>query len=94
MTLVLADGDLCDRLVILDIKLKRIRDPLKLKSVHKEHTLLANIFHNSISSSQDLLTQLALLQRVNEQLWEIEDELRAREKAQGMLLLRSFCVHA
>lgn len=83
-----ADGDLCDRLTILEIKLCRINDTSKLKAVRKEHELLANLFHNSFVVSHALLTQLSLLQAVNEQLWEIEDELRAHERIKGVCFMR------
>lgn len=41
---------------------------------------MANLFYNSFVVEDALLAQLALLQAVNEQLWDIEDELRAHER--------------
>jgi hypothetical protein len=73
-------GEFLDKMVILEIKSERIKDPQKLKSIHKELDILRAAWKNSPFSQNDLTKELAQLKQVNETLWEIEDEIRDKER--------------
>ena len=72
-------GELLDKLTILRIKSERITDPDKLGNVQRELEALEATWTASPFSEHDLGTELEQLQRVNETLWEIEDQIRLKE---------------
>jgi hypothetical protein len=75
-------GELLDKMSILQIKLERIDDPAKRANVNRELQALRVTWEHAPESKQDLAETLAALKRVNEQLWEIEDEIRDHEREQ------------
>ena len=74
-------GEIFDKITILEIKEKKIKDPEKLLNVQKELSLLQDLVSN-IESHNEILDVLNDLRLVNEQLWVIEDDLRELEKSQ------------
>ena len=72
-------GELLDKLTILRIKAARISDPDKLANVRRELDALEATWAESPFSEHDLTAELEQLQRVNETLWEIEDQIRLKE---------------
>jgi hypothetical protein len=71
-------GELYDKITILEIKQKEIKDENKLVFINKELELL-----NDIASEYPIESDLYLrLKRVNLHLWKIEDDIRMREKEQ------------
>ena len=76
-------GELIDKLTILEIKAERMRDPAKLANVRDELELLTATWANAPASGTDIAIERAELKRINESLWEIEDEIRLKEKAQA-----------
>jgi hypothetical protein len=76
-------GELLDKLAILEIKAARIRDPRKLANVHRELEALRAAWQAAPARDADLGDLLAELRAVNEALWDIEDAIRARERAQA-----------
>jgi hypothetical protein len=78
----IAAGELIDKITILQIKAERITDADKLRNVRNELTALTAARDRAISDTQEL-RQLALqLKRVNDSLWEIEDNIRRCEQRQ------------
>ena len=80
ITVEIAPGELLDKLTILEIKLERIGDAAKLANVRTELATLAAARDRSIRPSTALGELAAELKRVNEALWEIEDEIRVCER--------------
>jgi hypothetical protein len=78
-----APGDLLDKLTILEIKLERITEPEKLRNVQAEHALLAMAASRNIPQTENITSLRAALKSVNEQLWEIEDDIRLCERQQN-----------
>ena len=74
-----APGELIDKITILLIKSERMDDPGKIANVQLELDILQAIHESSISGSPALDDLTAKLKRVNEALWEIEDDIRACE---------------
>jgi len=76
-------GELIDKLTILEIKSERIADPAKVANVRDERDLLNATWNANPASRTDISVERAELKRINEALWEIEDEIRLKEKAQA-----------
>ena len=73
-------GELLDKLTILRIKKDRIHNEEKLKNIINELKQLTRIFDDQVEKSSELDRLIDELRAVNEQLWDIEDEIRACEK--------------
>jgi hypothetical protein len=74
-------GELIDKITILEIKAVRIADPGKLANVRTELDLLAATRDRALSPSAELARLTVDLRRINEALWDIEDEIRGCERA-------------
>jgi hypothetical protein len=77
MTIEVSNGEIIDRLTIIQIKLERIKDEVKLENLRKEFVVLENAA-SSIISRQDPL--YIALYKVNCSLWDIEDHIRDLER--------------
>jgi hypothetical protein len=77
MKIEVSNGEIIDKLTIIQIKLERIKDEVKLVNLRKEYNelLYASV---SIISAKDALYQS--LYAVNCELWEIEDHIRDLER--------------
>jgi hypothetical protein len=76
-------GELIDKITILEIKSRRIGDDAKLANVRNELDLLNATWANSSASQTDITVERARLLAVNELLWDIEDRIRLKERAQA-----------
>ena len=76
----ISPGELLDKITILQIKAERIDDPAKVANVNTELKLLTEVWNQSVETDEviDALTQE--LKRINEALWEIEDDIRDEER--------------
>ncbi len=75
-------GELVDKITILEIKTERITDPKKLKNIHIELASLYETYQQYIDNSTQIQQLRHKLKTVNEILWDIEDDLRAKERNQ------------
>ena len=75
-------GELLDKIAILQIKSERMSDPGKLANVRNELSALENTWMVHPAAGSDIVRLRAELKAVNERLWEIEDDIRLKEKAQ------------
>jgi len=78
----LSVGELLDKITILQIKAERIEDAAKLENVNKELSVLLSLWEASPYSQNDLKAQINELKAINEELWDIEDKIRDKEKQQ------------
>jgi len=76
-------GELIDKITILEIKSRRITDAAKLVNVRNELELLNAIWARDAASQTDINNERARLLAVNEALWDIEDRIRLKERAQA-----------
>lgn len=76
-------GELIDKITILEIKSKQITDAAKLANVRTELDLLNTTWASHPASQTDITAERARLLAVNESLWDIEDRIRLKEKAQA-----------
>jgi hypothetical protein len=72
-------GELLDKITILRIKSERIVDAHKLANVRRELALLEQAWRAARGTDAALAADVAALQRVNGELWEIEDRIREHE---------------
>ncbi len=69
-------GELIDKLTILQIKAERIGDPDKLANVRIALRHLSDTRDQALSRSDELTGLEERLKAFNENLWDIEDEIR------------------
>jgi hypothetical protein len=74
-------GELLDKISILEIKTQRIRDPLKRRLAGEELAQLTEIASAGLANTEQVQSHRAQLRAVNEALWTIEEQIRAKEKA-------------
>lgn len=77
----LSPGELLDKITILEIKSERMSDADKLSHVRAELALLRAAWERSVPDDEALQALHAQLLEVNQGLWEIEDAIRAKERA-------------
>lgn len=73
-------GELLDKVTILQIKEERIQDAAKVANVRKELAALAREHQRALEMNPAVPGLMAELKRINEALWEIEDEIRDWER--------------
>lgn len=78
-------GELIDKITILEIKSERISDAEKLKNVRHELDLLSAIWQPLDQQTGTPRSREAIdgLREVNRTLWDIEDDIRAKESAKA-----------
>jgi|TARA_R110000822_G_scaffold32782_1_gene93920 hypothetical protein len=81
MKVEVSNGELVDKVTILELKLSNITDIEKLINIQKEfnelNPLLEELFTNYSPDLQNYYLELA---NINSQLWEIEDDIRECER--------------
>jgi hypothetical protein len=77
MKIEVSNGEIVDKLTIIEIKLKHIKDSDKLKNLQVEYEVLNKAVEQIIDKNhpyyQELLT-------INQELWDIEDHIRDLER--------------
>jgi hypothetical protein len=79
MKIEVSNGELIDKLTILEIKREKITDDAKLLNIKKEYDQLVGVVKKIINLDDPLYVKL---KEVNQKLWEIEDRIRDYEKRQ------------
>lgn len=77
MKIEVSNGEIIDKLTIIQIKLERIKDKAKLVNLKKEYDELIKD-SSSVLSIKDPL--FIALYKVNCELWDIEDHIRDLER--------------
>ena len=73
-------GELIDKITILQIKTERIAESGKLANIRRELDMLLGTRRSALPPSPELDRLEKQLKRINEALWEIEDEIRRCER--------------
>ena len=76
----ISPGELIDKITILEIKSQRMTDEAKLHNVRTELALLTDTWKASAYSGTDIGGEWSRLREVNGRLWDIEDEIRDKER--------------
>ena len=77
----ISPGELLDKITILRIKSARMTDETKLRNVRVELEALEQTWRESGAAIPAVAVDEAALQKVNEELWDIEDRIRDKERA-------------
>lgn len=77
----ISPGELIDKISILEIKSERIQDQKKLAHVRRELETLNRSRSENLPDNNEIVALFTELKAINEQLWEIEDDIRLLEKA-------------
>jgi len=76
-------GELTDKITILEIKSKKIMDPVRLNAVTKELNQLNNILKKVLTVKYSFKNKFNKLRtallKVNNNLWNIENNIRSHE---------------
>jgi hypothetical protein len=79
----ISPGELIDKITILEIKSQRMTDAAKLHNVRTELSLLNDTWKASPYSATDIGAEWAALRDVNGKLWDIEDDIRDKERGRA-----------
>ena len=81
MKVEVSNGELLDKLTILELKMSNISDEKKLINIKKEYNELSPLAKLLFEKFKDeLLSKYKELALINSQLWKIEDDIRECEK--------------
>lgn len=87
MKIEVSNGEIIDKLTILEIKLDQIKDQEKLVNIQKEYDYLKEIVDQIYTDSDSVAEELQVLHtdllNVNKTLWNIEDFIREHERAEN-----------
>lgn len=78
MKIEVSNGEIADKLTIIEIKLENIKDEKKLVNLKAEFKVLDEAVSKIIAKDHALYQELL---KINKQLWDIEDRIRELEKA-------------
>ena len=84
MKIEVSNGEILDKVSILEIKLDRITDVQKLSNIQNEWNALqyaVKIITGLANSKDEFHQAVKALRTTNEALWDVEDALRSKEKA-------------
>jgi hypothetical protein len=77
MKIEVSNGEITDKLSILQIKKDNINNEDKLKNIIKEFNYLYNIVFNDLNIDLNDYNNLLI---INKKLWDIEDNIRNKER--------------
>lgn len=77
MKIEVSNGEIIDKLTIIQIKKERITDKSKLVNLEKEYDELMKVTSSILSTDDPLYIELY---KVNCELWDIEDHIRDLER--------------
>ena len=85
ISIPVAVGEVADKITILELKLRFIKDKEKTNNIKKELMLLKEIYDKCVeshnNSTQNRIRALQYnLSEINQQIWKIEDAIRFQEK--------------
>jgi len=73
-------GEVLDKITILEIKSERMADPEKVANVRVELALLQETWASAVNRDPVIDDLHDQLKKINETLWEIEDDIRDKER--------------
>ena len=76
----ISEGELLDKISILEIKLNKIKNPNLLKEVEKEYETLNGLKKKNINFSKEIENLYLELKETNIKIWQIENDKRLCEK--------------
>ena len=82
MKIEISNGEVVDKMTILELKLDKIKNIVQLENISKEWEILNDCVINmfQIFGDKSLYNKVDQLSEVNSKLWDIEDWIRDCEK--------------
>ena len=82
MKIEISNGEMVDKMTILELKLDKIKNIIQLENISKEWEILNDCVMNlfQIFGDKSLYNKVDQLSEVNSKLWDIEDWIRDCEK--------------
>lgn len=77
MKLEVSNGEIADKLTIIEIKLEKIKDVTKVTNLRNEYEVVNQAMSTIMDKSHPLYQQLY---EINSRLWAIEDHIRDLER--------------
>jgi hypothetical protein len=77
----ISPGELLDKITILEIKSERIESAEKKANVNNELSMLNKVWADAVTQDAEIIAMRAELKSINENLWNIEDDIRDEERA-------------
>jgi hypothetical protein len=77
----ISPGELIDKITILEIKSVHMTDAAKVANVRHELALLQSTWRESEYAKTDIEAEWVALRGINQKLWDIEDDIRDKERA-------------
>ena len=77
----ISPGELLDKITILEIKSERIESAEKKANVNNELSMLTKVWTDAVTEDPEITTMRSELKKINEALWDIEDDIRDEERA-------------
>jgi len=77
MLIEVSNGEIVDKLTIIEIKLENIKDATKLVNIRKEYDVVDRVVKKIIAKDDPLYIELL---NINKKLWKIEDDIRDCER--------------
>jgi hypothetical protein len=78
MKLEVSNGEIADKLTIIEIKLEKIKEASKLANLRNEYEEVNHVMSRIMDKANPLYRQLY---EINNRLWVIEDHIRDLERA-------------
>ncbi len=78
MQIEVSNGEIVDKLTIIEIKLSQIKDEAKLANLRNEYEVLNDATAKIIEKEHEYYQELL---KINKELWDIEDRIRELERA-------------
>ena len=76
----ISPGELLDKITILEIKSERIESAEKRANVNRELEMLNKVWTDSVTEDPTIAELRSKLKSINEELWDIEDDIRDEER--------------
>jgi len=76
----ISPGELLDKITILEIKSERIESAEKKANVNNELGMLNKVWADAVTQDAEIFSMRAELKGINENLWDIEDDIRDEER--------------
>ena len=82
MKIEVSNGEIVDKMTILELKLDKIKNITQLKNIEKEWAILNDCVMAlyQIYGDSNLYSKVDELSEINSQLWDVEDWIRECEK--------------
>ena len=74
-------GELFDKICILEIKKENAVNQMAMTNITKEFDILINLISNEILTNSEVMKLWLKLKEINQNIWNIEDEIRIKEEA-------------